>query len=81
MKGKIIIEHDESGTSIAVQMKGTTDNDRLFLVHALGKSLGLGPLDYAVLIEAEAAGVLDNEVALIDAKELKKQMEEEQLES
>lgn len=84
MKGKIIIEHDESGTHISVNVKGAVHHDRIYLVHALGKALALEPIDYMVLAHAESEGALDCEgpaMVSVDRKELLKQLEEEQLES
>ena len=85
MKGRIEITCDEHGTHLDVQVKTEHDSDRAFLVHALGKALGLTYDDYLVLSIAEATGVLDSAAqpkhVTIDRKELLRQLKEEQLES
>ena len=81
MKGKIVITCDESGTHIRTDLTEMTEHDDAFLVHALGKSLGLGPEDYMILSIAEAKGVLDKSTAptlvTIDTDELLKQLKED----
>lgn len=85
MKGKIEIICDEHGTHLSVDVHQTKDHDTLFLVHALGKALGLEPIDYTVLAKAEADGILNGvgkpTVVSVDTKELLKQLKEEQNES
>ena len=85
MKGKIEIICDEKGTHLSVNITETVEHDNVFLVHALGKSLGLNPHDYMVLAMAEAEGVLDGVpqpvLITIDTDELHKQLEEEMHES
>ena len=81
MKGKIVITCDEHGTHISTDITDMAKHDDAFLVHALGKSLGLGPAEYVVLAMAEAEGVLDETttptLVTIDTDELLKQMKEE----
>ena len=81
MKGKIVITCDEHGTHIRTDITEMVKHDDVFLVHALGKSLGLGPEDYMVLAIAEAEGVLDATctptLVTIDTDELRKQLKEE----
>ena len=81
MKGKIVITCDEHGTHVRTEMTEMVEHDDVFLVHALGKSLGLGPAEYIVLSMAEAEGVLDKTntptVVNIDMDELCKQLMEE----
>lgn len=62
MFGKITIECDEKGTHVSTNIKIGHDSDRAFLVHALGKALGLCPIDYLILCIAETEGVLDAKV-------------------
>lgn len=85
MKGKIVITCDEHGTHIRTDMEALEKHDYVFLVHALGKSLGLGPDDFIVIALADAEGVLDSVSSptkvTIDTDELLKQLKEEQLES
>ena len=81
MKGKIVITCDEHGTHVHTEMTEMAKHGDAFLVHALGKSLGLGPEDYIILSIAEAEGVLDKTntptVVNIDMDELCKQLLEE----
>ena len=81
MKGKIVITCDEHGTHIRTDITEMAEHDDTFLVHALGKSLGLVPEDYMILAIAEAEGVLDKTntptLVTIDTDELLKQMKEE----
>ena len=85
MKGKIEIICDDKGVHLAVQVEGTRDSDRVFLVHALGKALKLEPHDYMVLAMAESEGILDDAgkpmAITIDTDELLKQLKEEHNES
>lgn len=85
MKGKIEIICDDKGTHLSVDVHETKEHDTVFLVHALGKVLGLEPTDYMVLAMAEAEGVLDGigkpMAVTIDTNELIKQLKEEQNES
>lgn len=81
MKGKIVITCDEHGTHIRSNMTDMAEHDDVFLVHIIGKSLGLEPRDYHVLAMAEAEGVLDGAatpvMVTIDTDELRRQMKEE----
>lgn len=81
MKGKIVITCDEHGTHIRTDVTEMAEHGDIFLVHALGKALGLVPEDYMVLAIAEAKGVLDKTntptLVTIDTDELLKQMKEE----
>ena len=81
MKGKIVITCDEHGTHVSTNVTEMAEHDDVFLVHALGKSLGFGPAEYIVLAMAEAEGVLDvthtPTVVDIDLDELCKQLLEE----
>lgn len=83
MKGRIEIICDDKGTHLDVQVKTERDSDRVFLVHALGRALGLGPDDYLIMSLADASGVFDSidppKAITIDRKELLKQLKEEQL--
>ena len=85
MKGKIIIICDDRGTHLSVDVTDTEEHERIFIVHALGKSLGLEPIDYEVIAAAEAEGVLDGKgtpmAITIDTDELFKQLKEEADES
>lgn len=84
MKGRIVIECDEQGTHLDVQVSGTEKHERVFLVHALGKALSLESEDYVILAIAEASGILSDKgptKVSIDRAELLKQLKEEQLES
>ena len=84
MKGNISIVCDENGVSLACNVSECRDSDRTFLVHALGKALHLESEDYLILSIMEATGVLDHKsptVITVDADELKKQLEEEEVES
>ena len=84
MKGRIVIECDEQGTRLDVKVSNTDKQDRVFLVHALGKALDLDSEDYVILAVAEASGVLSSEgpsTVSIDRAELLKQLKEEQFES
>lgn len=83
MKGKIIIEVDDTGTHFVSTMTDLVRAHKLFLVHALGRMLGLELLDYRVLMLAEHEGVLNEAVAQpinisIDMTELEKQLQEEE---
>ena len=81
MKGKIVITCDKYGTHIRSDVTDMAKHDDVFLVHALGKSLGLTPEDYMVLAIAESENVLDATatptLVTIDTDELLKQMKEE----
>lgn len=85
MKGRIEIICNERGVHMNVEIKTELESDRAFLVHALGKALGMSYEDYLVLSMAEATGVLDElgspKHITIDRNELLKQLKEEQLES
>lgn len=85
MKGKIEITCDGKGAHLSVDVREAVEHDKVFLVHALGKALGLEPHDYMVLAMAEAEGVLDGVCApttvTVDTDELLKQLKEEQNES
>ena len=84
MKGNISIVCDENGVRLSCDISGCRDSDRTFLVHALGKALHLESEDYLILSMIEATGVLDHEsptMITIDTDELKKQLEEEEVES
>lgn len=83
MKGRIIIEVDDAGTHFMNTMTDLIRADKVFLVHALGRLLGLDLLDYQVLMLAEHEGVLNEAVSQpinisIDMTELEKQLQEEQ---
>ena len=83
MKGKIIIKVDDTGTHFVNTMVDLERADRVFLVHALGRLLGLELLDYQVLMLAEHEGVLDEAVTQpitvsVDMTELEKQLQEEE---
>ena len=80
MKGKITIECDDRGTHLDVSMHCTKQHDRTFLVHALGRALGLEAEDYIILVVVEGSGVLDDKGPTrisIDRDELLKQLKEE----
>lgn len=79
MKGKIEIICDDKGTHISIGITEAKEHDSLFLVHALGKSLGLSAFDYEVLSYAESEGVLDGAAPMavaIDTNEFFKQLKE-----
>ena len=82
MKGKIEIICDGRGVHLSVNVSEVGEHDSVFLTHALGKALGLGPHDYMVAAMAEMQGVLDeagSPVAVtIDTEGLLKQMLEEE---
>ena len=83
MKGRIIIEVDDAGTHFVDTMTDLVRTDRVFLVHALGRLLGLELLDYQVLMLAEHEGVLNEAVTQpitvsVDMTELEKQLQEEE---
>ena len=83
MKGKIIIEVDDTGTHFVSTMTDLVRADRVFLVHALGRMLGLEMLDYQVLMLAEHEGVLNEAISQpiaisVDMTELEKQLQEEE---
>lgn len=83
MRGRIIIEVDDAGTHFVSTMTDLARADKVFLVHALGRMLGLNLLDYQVLMLAEHEGVLNEAVAQpitvsIDMTELEKQLQEEE---
>lgn len=83
LRGQITIVSDSTGTHLTNTMKEMTKPDAIFLVHALGKMLGLEAFDYRVLTLAESSHVLDDakvgkSVVTIDVAELKKQLSEEQ---
>lgn len=59
LKGKIEIVCDDTGAHIMAEIEDAQEKDNLFLVHALGKALGLQARDYVVLCVAEASGVLN----------------------
>lgn len=59
LKGKIEIVCDDTGAHIVAEIEDAQEKDNLFLVHALGKTLGLQAEDYVVLCLAEASGVLN----------------------
>ena len=82
MQGKITITCDETGTHLHNTILDMSRADAIFLVHALGKMLGLEPLDYKVLTIAESMDVLgedsDTKMAVtIDVTEFMKQLMEE----
>lgn len=81
MKGKIVITCDERGTHVRTDITDMTKHDDAFLVHALGKSLGLTFEDYMIIAVAESEGVLDKTttptLVTIDTDELLKQLKEE----
>lgn len=54
MKGKVTITIDDTGTHVLLELEDVTKNDRMFLVHALGRALNLEPMEYEVLAMAEA---------------------------
>ena len=83
MRGRIIIEVDDAGTHFVNTMTDLVRADRVFLVDALGRMLGLELLDYQVLMLAEHEGVLNDAVnqpitVSIDVTELEKQLQEEE---
>lgn len=83
MKGRIIIEVDDAGTHVMNTMTDLVRADKVFLVHALGRLLGLELLDYQVLMLAEHEGVLNEAVTQpitisVDMTELEKQLQEEE---
>lgn len=83
MKGRIIIEVNDTGTHVMNTMSDLVRADKLFLVNALGKLLGLELLDYQALVMAECEGVLDKLgvqpiTVAIDMTELEKQLQEEE---
>ena len=82
MEGKIEIICDKKGVHLSVDVKDTEEHDRAFIVHALGKALGLEAHDYMILSLAEAEGILDGVskplAITIDTEELLKQLKEEQ---
>lgn len=59
LKGKIEIVCNDTGAHIMAEIEDAQEKDNLFLVHALGKALGLQARDYMVLCAAEASGLLD----------------------
>lgn len=81
MKGKIEITCDEQGVHLSVNVHQCKDHDRAFVVHALGKALGLEYVDYMVLAAAEHEGILQEAgspvMVTIDTEGLKKQLEEQ----
>ena len=84
MKGNISIVCDENGVHLACNVSECKDSDRAFLVHALGKALHLESEDYLILAMVESTGILDRKlptVITVDTDELKKQLEEEEVES
>lgn len=85
MKGRIEIICDDKGTHLSVDVKGAKNHEKLFVVHALGKALGLEPIDYTVLAMAKTDGILNgvgkSTVLSVNTKELFKQLKEEQDES
>lgn len=83
MKGRIIIEVNDTGTRVMNTMSDLVRADKVFLVNALGKLLGLELLDYQALVMAECEGVLDKLgvqpiTVAIDMTELEKQLQEEE---
>lgn len=85
MTGKIEIICDDKGVHVSANVKGTRESDRAFLVHSVGKALGLESMDYMVIAMAEASGILDPEdkpiAVTIDTEELYRQLREERNES
>ena len=84
MRGNISIVCNESGVHLACNVSECRYFDKVFLVHALGKALHLESDDYLILAGAEAVGALDPNSPTgitVDTDELKKQMEEEEVES
>ena len=78
MKGNIEIICDDRGTHISVNITEAKEHDQVFLVHALGKALGLASIDYTVLAAAEAEGILNEAEPMrvsIDSEGLKKQLQ------
>lgn len=85
MTGKIEIICDDTGVHVSANVQGTRDSDRAFLVHSVGKVLGLEYIDYMVIAMAEAQGVMNTEgepvEITIDTEELRRQLKEEHNES
>lgn len=58
MKGKVTIVVDDSGIHVLSALEDVDKNDRMKLVHALGLTLKLEPMDYEVLAMADALEAL-----------------------
>lgn len=58
MKGKVTIVVDDSGIHVLSELKDVDKNNRMTLVHALGLTLKLEPMDYEVLAMADALEAL-----------------------